>query len=161
MEAPKQNTDPSKSSLLAALRDIGRNRTHTPEDLRHVAGAQANALREALLGPVSQLPDRLPDMFPSITVKYVAALPVAGLAFWSEQRWHIHIRRDDLADERLCTLLHQLKRIVDHPLHRRMPRITEADWDASVNYFVHQVLTSVNNLISVQEERRFPHEQSS
>ncbi|WP_131732916.1 hypothetical protein [Actinomadura formosensis] len=125
--------------------------------MRHVAEAQARVLRGALPGPARQFPDYMPDMFSNITVEYIADLPAAGLSFWNGHRWHIHVRKDDPDDERAFTLLHQIKRIIDHPLQRQTTRFTEADWHALADHFAHQVL----NPISTQERKEASYERHS
>ncbi|URM93994.1 hypothetical protein LUW76_06435 [Actinomadura madurae] len=147
MTASKQNTLPASGSFLTILRKIDRKPADSIESMQRIAEAQASVLREALLGPICQLPDYLPNMLPSITVEYVGTLPVAGLSYWGEHRWHIHIRKDDPAEERAFTALYHLKRIIDHPLRRQTSRFTETDWDALARYFAERVLAPSRRLI--------------
>lgn len=140
MKVTNQNALPIPGSLLTTLRDIERSPADSMEDMRRIAEVQANTLRSALFGPIHQLPDYVSKMFPSITVEHVTDVPIAGVSYWSGQRWHIHVRRSDAAKERAFTILHQLKRIIDDPLRRQTKRFTESDWDALADCFARQVL---------------------
>lgn len=118
--------------------------------MRRIADTQARALRAALLGPTHQLPDYLSKMFPSIRVEPTPSLPVAGISYWAEHRWHIHVRATDSANERAFTVLHQLKHIIDHPLKQRPTQFTGAEWESLADYFAQQVV-AINT--SVKERR--------
>lgn len=140
---------PTSHPLLTVLRDISRNHPDSMDGMRRVAEAQARVLREALLGPTRHFPEYISKMFPSIRVEHVTDLPAAGIAYWAEHRWHIHIRTTDSPEERTFTVLHQLKSIIDHPLRLQTAKFTAANWDSLANHFAQQVLAPRGKPISV------------
>ncbi|MBP5867901.1 hypothetical protein [Streptomyces scabiei] len=131
-----RDTAPTVSpGALTALRDLGRDPASSLEAMRHIAAQQAGLLRGLLPAPVGQAPAHLASLFPTIVVESAARLPVPGITFWANHRWHIHVREDDSADERAFTVLHQLKHIIDHPIRRVTTAFSDADWDALAKHF--------------------------
>jgi hypothetical protein len=108
--------------------------------MRRIATGQAHVLREALAGAIHKLPARISVLIPSIVVKHVARLPAAGIAYWANHRWHIHLRKEDPAHVKTFTVLWHLKRIVDHPLRKERGEVGEPEWDALASYFANTVL---------------------
>lgn len=114
-------------------------------DALRVTNAQAQLLRGLLPTPA-----RLNDLFPSILVEYVDAIPVPGIAFWAESRWHIHIRASDSTRIRESTTLHELKHIIDNPLRReRSSMLSDIDWEVLANHFARRVLTRVRGPVTI------------
>lgn len=132
----------SSSSLLATLRDLGREPTTSLEAMRRVAAAQAHILRQAVPGSLHEIPEDISALIPSIFVEYVADLPAAGISYWANDRWHIHIRKEDPVDTQAFTVLHQLKRIIDHPLRQKDDSLSEPEWSFLADYFADQVMSS-------------------
>ncbi|MGW2120165.1 hypothetical protein [Streptomyces sp. NPDC001758] len=122
-------------AALTALRDFGREPASSMEAMRRIAAQQALLLRELLPGPARQASTHLTNLIPSIIVESVAHLPVAGIAYWANRHWHIHVREDDSADEQAFTVLHQLKHIIDHPIRRATTAFSSADWDVLAKHF--------------------------
>lgn len=138
------------SGLLTRLRNLGREPASSIEELRRIAAAQASVLKEALSGPVHQLPAYITTLIPSVIVEYVAQLPVAGLAYWADRHWHIHVRKEDPADAQILTVLYQLKRIIDHPLGQRLHTLTEEERNELAEYFARQVVTIESASVEVR-----------
>jgi hypothetical protein len=130
------------AGLLTALRDLGRMPSHSMDDMRRIAKAQVETLRQGLPEQLHQIPARISSLIPSITVEVVAGLPVPGVAYWADHRWHIHVRQEDPADVRAFTTLYQLKRIIDQPLRRQPGPFTDTDWDALAATFARHALTA-------------------
>lgn len=139
------NTSPG---ALAALRDLGREPASSVEAMRDIAAQQAGLLRELLPGPARQASTHLISIIPGIVVESVAGLPVSGITYWANRRWHIHVREDDSVDDRAFTVLHQLKHIIDHPIRRATTAFSGADWDALAKYFACVALTCEPVLVS-------------
>lgn len=135
MNTARDTTPTVSPGALAALRDLGREPASSMEAMRRIAAHQAGLLRELLPGPARQVSTHLTSLIPSIAVESVARLPVAGITYWANRHWHIHVREDDSVDERAFTVLHQLKHIIDHPIRRATAAFSDADWDALAKYF--------------------------
>ena len=135
MNTAKDAVPTTSPGALTALRDLGREPTSSMGAMRHIAAQQAGLLRELLPGPTRQASAHLTSLVPSIVVESVARLPVAGITYWANRHWHIHVRGDDSADERAFTVLHQLKHIIDHPIRRATTAFSNADWDALAKHF--------------------------
>jgi len=129
----------SRMGTLAALRSLASDSTDSMEDMLHAASRQARLLRDLLPNPVRQLPARLTSLIPSVLTERVADIPMAGMSFWANRQWHIHVRSTDPLDTQAVTVLHQLKHIIDHPL-RRSVELSDAEWETLADHFVQQVL---------------------
>lgn len=130
----------SPAGLLAALRSLGDNRSASTEAMRRIASQQAHVLREALAGAIHKLPAVVSVLIPSIVVEHVARLPAAGIAFWANHRWHIHLRKGDPAHVQIFTVLWHLKRIVDHPLRKERGDVSELEWNSLADEFAGHVM---------------------
>lgn len=135
MNTAKYTAPTTSPGALTALRDLGREPASSMEAMRRIAAQQAGLLRELLPGPASQASTHLTSLVPNIVVESVARLPVAGITYWANRHWHVHVREDDSADERAFTVLHQLKHIIDHPIRRATAAFSSADWDVLAKYF--------------------------
>lgn len=150
----------SPAGLLAALRSLGDNHPASTEEMRRIASQQAHVLREALAGVIHKVPALVSVLIPSIVVEYVARLPVAGIAFWANHRWHIHVRKEDPVHVQTFTALWHLKRIVDHPLRKKRGNVSEDEWDALADHFAHRVLEVRSTPTSTENERRHAYERT-
>lgn len=130
----------SSSSLLATLRHLGREPADSMEGMRRVAAAQAHTLRQALPSSLHEIPAGVSALIPSIVVEYIDHLPAAGISYWANHRWHIHVHKEDPTEVQALTVLHQLKRIIDHPLRQKDDSLSEPEWNFLADYFAHRVL---------------------
>ena len=140
MNTTKDTIPNISSGALTALRDLGREPASSMAAMRHIAAQQAGLLRKLLPGPARQASANLTSLIPNIVVESVARLPVPGITYWANHRWHIHVREGDSAGERAFTVLHQLKHIIDHPIRRATTAFSSADWDALAKYFACRAL---------------------
>ncbi|WUI02866.1 hypothetical protein OHR68_14015 [Spirillospora sp. NBC_00431] len=113
------------------------------DELRQVTRQQATLLGTLLAGPVQHIPDRVSALIPGVRISYVEAIPLASLAFWARPYWHIHVRASDLEHRRIATVLRELKRIIDHPVRRRLAAISSEEWEALAVEFSEAVLANV------------------
>jgi hypothetical protein len=140
------------AGVLTALRDLGRMPSPSMHGMRRTATAQATLLRRMLTGPAHQIPARIPELVPNLLIEHVAHLPVAGITYWADRRWHIHIRKEDPADVRAFTALHQLKRIIDQPLREQATTFTETDWNVLADHFARHTLATAPQPQNRKEE---------
>lgn len=132
-------------NALTELRSLAQRPITTFEDLRVVAHKQAALLAARLDVPASGVPARLTTLIPSIRIEYVDDVPAPGVTFWAHRHWHMHIPAVDPDLRRATTILRELKRIIDHPLHARLPAITAHEWNALAVQFAEEVLATVLN----------------
>ena len=130
----------SGTGALAALRALAVDPSQPTADQLQAVDRQAQLLRDLLPEAIDQLPSSLTDLMPSILVEHIDDIPVAGIAFWGNDHWHIHIRAGDPANAQAFTMLHELKHIIDHPLRRRPNALRASDWEAIADRFAVQVL---------------------
>lgn len=147
-------TVPISRALLTALRDIEREPAPSMIAMRRLAHAQATLLRNILPRALHQVPTQLPRMIPSITVEYIAHLPVTGISYWADRRWHIHLRQEDPLEDQVFTALRQLKQIIDHPLRQQIDGSTAIDWDALADDFARQALSMILNQYQRKRKER-------
>lgn len=135
-------------------------RTMTLDRLRVVSSSvQAGTLGKARLRTRRQaafLRHKLSEVCTRVTVddiarivdldiKYIADLPVPGIAFQRQGRWQLHISVALTPTERLQRVLHELKHVIDHPLRRgEVPSVSlsDADHETLADYFATLVLES-------------------
>lgn len=134
------HTSTSAASVLAQLRAFTQRPVARLEDLRRATRQQAALFHACLAAPLHQLPKRLNILTPSIHIKYVSNIPLAGISFWARNRWHIHVRASDALHEQVLTILKELKRIIDHPLHGRLDHITGYQWEELAVQFADDVV---------------------
>jgi hypothetical protein len=132
-------------NVLAELRALAQRPIVTLEDLRMVGRKQAAALAARLDVPASGVPARLTTLIPSIRIEYVDDVPAPGVTFWASHHWHMHISAVDPERRRVATILRELKRVIDHPLHARLPAISAHEWNALAVQFAEEVLATVLN----------------
>lgn len=149
----------SHSGLLTTLRDFEREPT-SPAGMRRIAAAQANTLRQALSGLLHEIPACISTLIPSVIVEHIAHLPAAGISFWANHHWNIHVREEDPAEVQAFTVLHQLKRIIDHPLREQQGGLSEPEWNSLADFFAQQVLDTDPTPISKVRERRNAYERA-
>lgn len=89
------------------------------ESLR-LAERQATALRQLLQIAEDRFPIHRIRQIPHVSIRTVCDLPVSGLTFWGEHTWKIQVRAGESLVHRRFTVLHELKHIIDHPLHTRL-----------------------------------------
>lgn len=140
MNTAKDAISVTSTGTLAALRNLGRRPAKSMNAMRHIASRQADLLGRLLPGTTRQVSAHVTSLIPTVVVESVARLPVPGITFWANRRWHIHVREDDSANERAFTVLHQLKHIIDHPIRRASTTFSDADWDSLARHFACQVL---------------------
>ncbi|MBJ6647130.1 hypothetical protein [Streptomyces sp. BSE7-9] len=131
---------PARTGTLAALRNLGRVPAKTMYAMRRIATKQADLLGQLLPGSALHVPTQVTSVIPAVVVESVARLPVSGISYWANRKWHIHVREEDPADERAFTVLHQLKKIIDHPLRRASTAFSDADWEILARHFAGRVL---------------------
>lgn len=133
----------SPPGVLARLRALAHVSTASFDELRQVTRQQATLLGTLLAGPVQHIPDRVSALIPSVRITYADAIPLAGITFWACPYWHIHVRASDPEHRRIATVLHELKRIIDHPLRQRLATISGEQWEALAAQFSEDVLATV------------------
>lgn len=154
MTARTNNTTSVSTGTLAVLRALAIEPSQPLIHLLHAAGDQAELLRRLLPTSPVLILEYLPVLFPSIVIEYVDTMPVPGISFWGNNRWHIHIRTSDPVDVRQLTALHELKHIIDHPLRRQQPDpLTDGDWEALADCFAAGVLAPKPRLVTALGER--------
>lgn len=134
-------TTDDTAHTLAALRALAAKPFASFADALRASEAQAQLLSDLLAAHAGQpLFARHVDLIPTILVEQIDELPVAGLSFWGNGRWHIHIRATDASYIQNSAMLHELKHIIDHPVRRQPNALSDADWEALANHFAAQVL---------------------
>ncbi|TMQ91736.1 hypothetical protein ETD83_29480 [Actinomadura soli] len=146
-------SDPnSPPSVLRRLRAMAHASITSFDELHQVTRQQATLLGTLLAGPVQHIPDRVSALIPSVRISYAEAIPLAGVTFWARPHWHIHVRASDPPHRRIATVLHELKRIIDHPVRRRLATISSEQWEALAVDFSEAVLANVPKTILVQQK---------
>lgn len=155
MTARTNDTIPAPSvRTLAGLRAVALESSQSRTAMFYAADCQAWLLRTMLPIPATQIPYFLSTLIPSVCVEYINNMPVSGVVFWGNGRWHIHIRAGDPEETQVFTVLHELKHIIDHPLRRQPNSLSTADWEEVADYFAAQVLGREPSQVAIPGERR-------
>jgi hypothetical protein len=149
MTTIRNNTAPSHTNPLAALRAITRESPNSLAEALDTAERQAEYLHGLFGDRAEQTPATLTDLIPTVTIERVDDLPVPGTSFWATGQWHIHLRAGDPKRMQVFTLLHQLKHIIDHPLRQRGDQYSDSEWEVLADYFAHQVLAHQGQPVTV------------
>jgi IrrE N-terminal-like domain len=110
------NTHDPNEPVLARLRALMPPRRLMLSDALAVAEAQARLIRKRLGDrPVSV--KTLTTLFPCLRVVTMSGMPFSGSAHWTDGEWLVALNADEPAVRRRFSLGHELKHIIDHPLH--------------------------------------------
>lgn len=132
-------------TVLAWLRAVGSS--EVPKDME---GARAGALHEALMlqlhFPHGRVPESLDDLarIVDVDIRLVPELPVPGIAFLRDGRWHLHISAALTPAEQVRRALHELKHVIDHPLRLSTPSagISPAEYEELADLFADLVINT-------------------
>jgi hypothetical protein len=144
MTIPTRNIIPTPNAkTLTALRSLAATPVDSMADALAATERQARLLRDLLPGD-ADIAEHLTGLIPRIRIDYVDNIPVAGISFWGQQQWNIHVRKGDPVEVQEFTILHELKHILDHPLRREHPNlVSDADWETLANHFASCITTSI------------------
>ena len=120
------------------------------ESATSVEEARATALHQALMLQL-HLPNRMPPKtvddiarIVDFDLRLAADLPVPGIAFQRDGRWHIHISAALTPAEQVRRTLHELKHVIDHPQRIIAPSagISPAAYEELADLFADLVLNT-------------------
>ncbi len=107
----------TSGSVLAQLRALIPQRPLRYDEALRIAELQADRLLMIYGVMEAPVPSEIIAGLPRLSVERRPDLPVPGSSHWTNGRWIIRLCADDHPRRQRYTLAHELKHIVDHPLH--------------------------------------------
>lgn len=125
---------------VADLRLVCPNRQLAPWEARAVAEKQAHKLLSLMNIQEPPFPEQAIEYLPRVEVRYVKARRLAGAISWRSGKWRIVVNRDATWGRQRFTLAHELKHLIDHPMHAALYKDSrygsaEASAEKAADYF--------------------------